>query len=353
MIVLDFTARGYQRHPKISGDLISQSKSTFLKSILALSVFLSISVSLGNGPGQVPFLIVTTLCMPFVMAIIAIQNSFSSAINPFNWWLFLRAINWDRHIFNYLFCSSLFLSSAYLVFESASAGLTIPLVAIATPVLLALFRAIGVLIRANADAWGLPVRFSAEIEQQQLSENTRGDGSDITGAWHRLVAADRVSQAWQDYQGYVKTDFETMERIWPVISKWSNPALALLTGQVYIEHLVKLQQYPKAWEILVHCIQSYQHEFKLLEARTTLVLKDRAETSQQRKIAAELLRHFAKGFPNNPSAPEATLNAAELMLGDSEGSVEAKRLLQQIRIKYPETAKQQRYEILARMAGLG
>lgn len=353
MIVLDFTARGYQRHPKISGDLISQSKSTFLKSILALSVFLSISVSLGNGPGQVPFLIVTTLCMPFVMAIIAIQNSFSSAINPFNWWLFLRAINWDRHIFNYLFCSSLFLSSAYLVFESASAGLTIPLVAIATPVLLALFRAIGVLIRANADAWGLPVRFSAEIEQQQLSENTRGDGSDITGAWHRLVAADRVSQAWQDYQGYVKTDFETMERIWPVISKWSNPALALLTGQVYIEHLVKLQQYPKAWEILVHCIQSYQHEFKLLEARTTLVLKDRAETSQQRKIAAELLRHFAKGFPNNPSAPEATLKAAELMLGDSEGSVEAKRLLQQIRIKYPETAKQQRYEILARMAGLG
>ena len=350
MIVLDYTARGYQKPPKMSGDLIDSVKSRFFKSTLAVSVFLSVSASLGSSNAQIPFLLLTAMCFPFVMAIIAIQDSFTRAVNPWNWWLFLRAIAWDKHVFNYLLCISLFLISAYLVFSSAHLAITIPLVAIATALLLTLFRAIGVLIRANATSLGLPVRFSAEIERQQLDENKRLEEADFTEALYRLVAADRIKQAWTEYQDYVGGDIDVMQRLWPIVSKWSNPALALLAGQVYIERLIERQQFVLAWEILTHCFVANGHEFKLLEGKTTLALTNRAETSQQRKIAGELLRFFAKDFPNHPDAAEATLTAVELLIAESDNSPEAKKLLQQIRIKYPQLAKQERYQALAKLA---
>ena len=72
MIVLDYTSRGYQHPPKISGDVLSDNKGKFLKGVLSLSVFLSATASLGDTLWIGWLIAMSALVLPIILAITAI-----------------------------------------------------------------------------------------------------------------------------------------------------------------------------------------------------------------------------------------------------------------------------------------
>lgn len=353
LVVLDYTSRGHQKPPKISGDLIDKNKGKFFKGILSLSFFMSAAATLGGSEWLSWFAAISLFILPMVLSIIAIQESFSRAMNPLNWFLFVAALSWDKQLAKYLVCYGLLILSLEWTFTQQDFARVIPAVTVSTMLLVALFRSIGVLVHANAESLGLPIQFSHEIEQQQIAENLRRDESDFSADLYRLVQADKINEAWSEFQNHLKqTDELALARFWPVISKWPNPALALLAGQVYIEQLVKQQNYQTAWQVLAVCFDRNGNEFKLLNAKSTLALTATAETNQQKKLAVELLRFFAKDFPNHPDSPAAMLNAVELMLGEDPTSASAKKMLRDLRIKYPQLAKQTKFQQLKSLADL-
>ena len=268
-------------------------------------------------------------------------------MNPVNWLLFLSALSLNRYVVYYLVCYGLLVASLDWMFAQQSYTWAVPSVACSTLLLLALFRIVGILIHANAESLGLPVRFGSQVEASQIAENIRREESEFCADLYRLVEADKTQEGWQRYQGFLsKADHGRFDRLWPVISQWPNPALALLAGQTQIEQLVKDENYPRAWQILAHCFERNHQEFKLLTARSTLELALRCENNQQKHIGAELLKFFGKDFPKHPRCAEASLKAVELML--EENNLEAaKRLLQQIRIKYPEVRGQETFKRLS------
>ncbi len=349
LVVLDYTTRGYQQPPKISGDLISENKSKFFKAVLALSVFFSLSATLGGLDAGWFMVAISALVLPVVLAIIAIQDSFSRAMNPWNWLVFLTAIGWDRYFVYYLMCYSLLVAAFYFAVTATEVVIVVLAVFSITMLSLGLFRTIGILVHANADKLGLTVRFSHEVQTKQQQSRDQREESDFLAQLYRLSQADRSQEAFAAYQEYVRRQGEAAEgRLWPIISDWANPSLSLLAGQLYIEQLVAAENYRLAWQVLIKCFERNDDEFKLLTAKTTLSLCDRIETRNERSVAAELLRFFHQDFPNHPEAGAAQLKAADY-LAELDRPQEARKLLQQLRIKYPDLARQPDYQRLARL----
>ena len=174
-------------------------------------------------------------------------------MNPVNWLLFLSALSLNRYVVYYLVCYGLLVASLDWMFAEQSYTWAVPSVACSTLLLLAPFRIVGILIHANAESLGLHVRFGSQVEASQIAENIRREESEFCVDLYRLVEADKTQEGWQRYQGFLsKTDHGRFDRLWPVISQWPNPALALLAGQTQIEQRVKDENYPRAWQILAH-----------------------------------------------------------------------------------------------------
>lgn len=350
LLVLDYTARGYQQPPKVSGDLIDQNKARFFKAVLALSVFASFSTFVGGSEWTLVLTVISALILPVVLAIIAIQESFSRAMNPWNWVVFISDLKLDRHLAYYLVCFGLLSASLHWLFSTRELTSALPAIAATTMLLLALFRSIGILVHANAESLGLPVRFGESVERAQQALSLRHAESDLTARLYRLSEADKTTEAFAEYQQYVKKNgIESVERLWPVISLWANPRLALLAGQQYIEQLVNSQSYRRAWEILIFCFTHNNDEFKLLTATATLKMCDRAETKKEQNIAAELLKFFSKDFPNHPEEANAALKAIEFLL-HTDQIKEASRLLREFRIRHPDLARKEKFEALSQLA---
>lgn len=346
-IILDYTARGYQSPPKISGDLLTTNKLRFIKSLGIISLFTSLLYTAAGSPTLLFLMsIFTLLFLPVSFCIIAIQDSFLRALNPLHWATFLRDIEFDRSVARYLISMALVAASGYSMgidlgwFNWAS-------VTSVVFSLILMFRCLGVVVHTHAANLGLSVRFGPEIEARQVAEANRRALAEFALSLFQKVEVHRTKEALAEYQQRLIDDrFESEDALWQMIIKWSSSDLAVLAGQGYIERLVNQRRDREAWEVMIYCFEHNQNEYHLANGDTTLKLVESAISSQQRKVSAELLRYFDKDFPFHPAAGAALLQAVELLSTDADDLSGARKLLRHIRIKYPAIARERAYQKL-------
>lgn len=339
-LVLDFTARGFQTPPKISGDILRTSRARFFKVLAVASLFVSLTYTVTFSEQLfVMLLLSTVLFLPVAICIIAIQDSFLGAMNPLRWFGFFRAIRFDQHVLRYLMTLGMVLASFTLLFKNLGWLNLLTMSCWVLSVVL-LFRSLGVLVHANASDLGLSVRFGHDIEASQIEENERRDISDFALGLYQQVEVHRINEAFEAYESHLTADkFASEEALWKIIRSWSNTAFAVRVGQGFIERLIKANRLRDAWDVLIYCFDSNERQYRLASGNSTLQLTSAATNTRERLISAELLRFFDKDFPQHPETTAALLKAVELLIADAKDTAGAQKLLQNIRIKFPEAAR--------------
>ena len=343
-IILDFTSRGYQVPPKLSGDLLTTNKLRFIKSLVIASLFASLIYASLSSPVLLGIMITLTfLFLPVSLCIIAIQNTFMSALNPMNWLVFFRDIEFDKSVAQYFLILAMTVAIGSLLMRNFSWFNLLTVTAVVFSMIL-LFRSLGVVLHTHASTLGLSVRFGPQVEARQVAESERRALSDFGLSLYHQVEVNRIKEAWEAYQQHITANkFADEDALWDIIHTWPSVKLALLAGPGYIERLLNQQRGEEAWKVLRYCYESNQNEHRLASGDTTLKMADSANTSQERIISAELLRYFDKDFPGHPRASDALLRAIEIMLVDTNDITGARKLLNHIRIKFPESARTRAY----------
>ncbi|MFT7245609.1 MAG: hypothetical protein ACI82A_002979 [Candidatus Azotimanducaceae bacterium] len=343
-IILDFTSRGYQAPPKLSGDLLTTNKLRFIKSLAVASLFASLIYATSSSPVLLGLMVtITFLFLPVSLCVIAIQDTFLNALNPLTWLVFFRDIEFDKSVAQYFLILGLTVAIGSLLMRNFSWFNLLTVTAVVFSVIL-LFRSLGVVLHTHASTLGLSVRFGPQVEARQVAESERRALSDFGLSLYQQVEVNRIEEAWENYQQHITANkFADEGALWDIIQKWQNVKLALLAGQGYIERLLNQQRSGEAWNVLRYCYESNQSEYRLASGDTTLRMADNANSSQERIISAELLRYFDKDFPGHPSASDALLRAIEIMLIDTNDITGARKLLNHIRIKFPESARTRVY----------
>ena len=349
-VILDFTARGYQTPPKINGDLLNGHKGRFAKGLILTSLFASLAYTFRFSdtlPGLV--YLSAAIFLPIAFSIIAIQDNFLNAINPMGWFEFISAINFDGHVGRYLVILALTLLGWQLLLVNLG-WFNLGSMCFAVICMILLFRSLGVLLHANAAALGLSVRFGPELEAAQSLENQRRELSDFAQNLYQQAEVGRINEALASYSRKLSEDkFASETMLWEMLREWSNPALAVSAGQGYIERLVKQDKLRESWEVLNFCFKHNNSEYTLLNGNSTLRLTAAASNSAERKISAQLLKYFDKDFPGHPDTATALLQAVELLIVDSDDGAAAKKLLDHIRIKFPDIARTPAFKSLDQM----
>jgi hypothetical protein len=346
-IILDYTARGYQSPPKISGDLMTTHKLRFIKSLAIISLFISLLYTAAGSP-MLLFLmaIFTLLFLPVCFCVIAIQDSFLNALNPLHWAMFLQGIEFDQSVAHYVIAMLLVAASGYSMGIDLGWFNWVSVTCVVFSLIL-MFRCLGVVVHTHAANLGLSVRFGPEIEAQQVAEAKRLELADFSLSLFQKVEVHRTKEAFAAYQQRLTDDrFESEDMLWQMIIKWSSSELAVLAGQGYIERLMNQRRDRDAWQAMTYCFEHNQNEYRLSNGDITLKLTESAITSQERKISAELLRFFDKDFPSHPAAEIALIRAVELLSADANDLSGARKLLRHIRIKYPAIARDRAYQKL-------
>lgn len=343
-IILDFTARGYQAPPKLSGDLLGSNKLRFIKSLAIASFFVSLIYVTSSSPVLQGLVVaITFLFLPVGLCIIAIQDNFLSALNPLNWIVFFRDIEFDKSVVQYFLILGLTVAVGSLLTKNFSWFNLLSVSAVVFSTIL-LFRSLGVVLHTHASTLGLAVRFGPQVEARQVAESNRRALSDFSLSLYQQVEVDRIEEAWETYKKYITADkFSSEDALWDIIHKWPSPKLAILAGQGYIDRLLNQQRGREAWDVLRYCFEHNENEYRLSNGDITLRMVDTTSTSQEREISAELLRYFDKDFPAHPQASDALLKAVEIMLIDTNDMTSARKLLTHIRIKFPESARTRAY----------
>ena len=347
-IILDFTARGYQAPPKLSGDLLNANKLRFIKSLTIASFFVSLMYATASSPALLGLMIALTfLFLPVSLCIIAIQDNFLAALNPLNWPVFFRDIDFDKSVAQYFLILGLTVATGSLLTKNFGWLNLLTVTAIVFSVIV-LFRSLGVVLHTHATTLGLSVRFGPQVEARQVAESERRALSDFSLSLYQQVEVNRIGEAWEAYQKHIAADnFASEDALWDIIHRWPSSKLAILAGQSYIDRLLKQQRSREAWDVLRYCFKHNENEYQLSNGDATLKMADTTSTSQEREICAELLRYFDKDFPAHPQASDALLRAVEIMLIDSDDTTSARKLLGHIRIKFPDSAKKRTYLKLA------
>lgn len=343
-IILDFTARGYQTPPKLSGDLLTTNKMRFIKSLAIASLFASLIYTASSSPVMLGFMVVLTfLFLPVSLCIIAIQDTFLNAMNPLNWFVFFRDIELDKSVAQYFLILGLTVAIGSLLMRNFSWFNLLTMTAVVFSMIL-LFRSLGVVLHTHAANIGLSVRFGPQVEARQRAESEQQSLSDFGLSLYQQVEVNRIEEAWEAYQQHIAASkFASEDALWELVQQWPNAKLGLLAGQGYIDRLLKQQRSGDAWNVLRYCYKNNQNEYRLASGDSTLRMADAAITSQERIISAELLRYFDKDFPGHPRTSEALLRAIKIMLIDTNDIAGVHKLLNHIRIKFPEAARTRAY----------
>jgi hypothetical protein len=343
-IILDYTARGYQTPPKLSGDLLTTNKGRFIKSLAIASFFAALIYANLSSPVLLGLMVMLTLLfLPVSLCIIAIQDAFLSALNPLNWMVFFRDIEFDKSVAQYFLILGMTVAAGSLLTKNFSWFNLLTVSAVVFSLIL-LFRSLGVVLHTHASTLGLSVRFGPQVEARQVAESERRALSEFSLSLFQQVEVNRIEEAWDTYRMQLTADkFASEDALWDIIHKWQSPKLAILAGRGYIDRLLNQQRSREAWDVLRYCFENNQNEYRLSNGDVTLTMMDTTSTSQERRICAELLRFFDKDFPAHPRVSDALLKAVEIMIIDANDLIGARKLLNHIRIKFPETARKRAY----------
>jgi len=346
-VIVDYTAQGYQEVPKISGDLLYTGKSRFFKVLVVLSFFFSLFFLFRNPYWQVSFVLAASILFPMATCVIIMEESLVSALNPIKWIGVLMDIKADAAFLNYFAIQTGTIFLAYVSFFVDLGWFNLFTMLAFVMAMMTVFRSIGVALHSNAETLGIGIRFSKQVEEEQVQLARDRELSGFITGLYKLASSGQTAQAWQLLEKRIQDEnYRTEADLFDQLRNWDNVRLAVKAGQGFIERLVARQDYRTCWNVLEFCYSANGESYKLLSAATVLDLSERAETRDQVKIMITLLRQFEEDFPNHPQQAEALLMASRFCAHDLDDFETAREIMAHLHTDYPAIHADKTYQAL-------
>jgi hypothetical protein len=335
-IITDFSTLGYQEIPNVSPNVLKSERGRFTKVFIIICAILSQFLLIESLSLKVVYLSLCLILLPLAISVLILESKLLSALNPLKWAAVLMGVKFDSYVMQYfiLQISSLFVGYVALFLDYGFYNLISMAAFLA--VLTALFRSLGVVIHSNANALGLKVQYSKEIEDaQKIRANGKGT-SDFCDSIYLQWTSGQQKMAWERLQEKILEDnYDCDADMFDRISRWADPALAVRFGQTYLERLVKQGSIDTAWSVLEFCFEKNNKEYKILTAATLVALSKAADSFERKSIIVSILRYFEEDFPHHPETAQILLYAAKIAADDLDDFKKAKIFMRILRRNYP------------------
>lgn len=354
-VVVEYTARGHQQVPRISGHLFLPTTDSRLGSVFVLTMtFLSIILLVGDAIPFAGFFLATVL-FPVALAVLIIEHSLFSALNPVRWGATLASIAWDKQVFAFLLIQVTLLMTLFLTFYFFEPVTSISLsgwviheifIFITLCVAMVYFRLLGSILHANSEALGMPVLMSEEIQAAEEQAAVDKERSDFIIEVYQLANAGRQREAWEKLDGRMKAEHYRFEAdYFSRISKWDRHKLVTRAAGEYLERLAQRKEVLTALNVFDIGVAS-NATFVPKSADTLMFLAEHADSLARKQEVARALASFPDNYPGHPGAVEALLQAVRLHAMSLNDFDEAKRILDHLESSYPHARQHPKFEPL-------
>lgn len=336
-VILTETARGHQQVSKLSGNLLDDAKGPLFKEVILLSFLAALVFLIPHPFWKIATALAMLLVVPIATSIIVIKDRLVTAMNPLSWIDMISRIGTRGLLFEYLSLQSILIVVLYFALTNDLGWLNVVKISVVLVLFMLVFRALGVLLHANADELELPVTHSEKLAEQQQEEAEERRIADNVFKLHQLTRSGQSAEAWKQLQEHLSVEkYQTEASYYSRIRGWDNPALAIRAGQDYISRLVDRGELRTAWDVLEFCFTANKEEYRLTKGTTVFELIDQGDTFLRKKILVHLLSNFETDFPKHPRRAEALLLAARFTAHDLDDFEQAREIMARLRSGFPD-----------------
>ena len=322
-VVLEYTSRGYQRVPKLSGSMVFWNNDMRIWQVvtIVLAAMLLGTLAISDW-SRIVYIVLLSAMLPVAISGVVLGGTLVVALNPLTWLATVRGFGINR---------------ASVIFASLQAALMFAMTTLVTQfakidgfhlfwlvpftVLLALttVRALGVLLNSRSAELGLLVNQSEDTHEQAVREHEVLVVHEFISNLYPLMRADKLGEAWNLLKANLATDdWERAGITLEHLRTWEDQRLALRLALELIERHVSASEVAAAWSLYDYAHRATAGDVKLLSGRSALALAGTAAGLTQIQQAADALRHFASDFPNHPGADSALKERLRLALVDPD-----------------------------------
>ena len=335
--VLRWSANGRTQAPEISFT-VSDAVSRYAMLLLVLAEVALMLLPLTWGSGYaIALALLLTLAMPAIVTILATDEDFYRAVNPVAWIALAIRLRGTYLVLVGAFVAAVFVQSAVaaaLRQELPALAVTFLVYCLVNYLMLANFHLIGWVIHEHADELG----YTGHIELQAKPAQEEGPDARIIDSARRRAAAGEVEGAvslLRDEIAVRPAAIALHEEYRHWLREANEPGELLANTRHFVPALLAQG---RDHEALDAAREAYALDagFALDKAEDVTRLGAAAAGAGQSQLALNVLSGFHKRFRNHADIARNYLLAARIMAERMNREMQARALLQQIKVVLPD-----------------
>lgn len=338
---LNHTADGHFRPPNITVELFIGDLARPLKQ-LAVFIFMGattyfIAKNFGSAPAII-YQYTMLLCIPATIMVIAVENSFSKAINPFALLAIVKRIGWPYLV---LFVFIVILKQgADIVMSGVSSSTAHSLFLFVYNIffsyfLLIIFHMIGYVIYQYHEELGYQIE--VEFEPQTHKGDVVAPSNPVISESSILIKEGDLEGAiklLQDASQHSPDDSDILDQLHKLALLNQNDKILLENAQALITALIKQNKTKRAAEVYLETLAKHA-DFKPSDPDQIFVLAQQLERLAKYKDALAIMNGFAKNNPGHNDIAQLYFMGAKILCERFKQDSKAKAILQDLLKKYP------------------
>lgn len=350
-VIVDYTSRGIQRIPKISGELVFPTHDSRLFSIAALTIcYLAFVFGGWDDSSKTIRLIIAFFTYPLMFSLLIVNVNPLTLLNPValarSLWIFSTSI--DSAVFyglQLVTSSLLFFEIQY--FGQISVAHVFWQVPITVTLLFMLFRSLGVVLNTQGPKFGLSVLQNAETHQAALEEQARVQLGDFILKLHRWVRVHEYKKAWALIEEFQREHQSSLDaELFHRLGQWDDKRLAAMLGANLAERLLHEGETERSLKVFRESFTMSPNKFTFSSGTVALLFADAAQDEASREKVYQYLQRFDEQFPGHPNIVGVLLRVATLALDHFSDQDTADKFLQKALTLKPDLADNSEYQRL-------
>ncbi|MBS02584.1 MAG: hypothetical protein CMQ24_07745 [Gammaproteobacteria bacterium] len=322
-VVIEYTSRGYQEVPKLSGSMMFWNNNMRMWQVITIVLTaLLLGALVTDEWSRIVYLVVLSAMLPVAISGVVLGGSLIIALNPLTWFSTVRRFGINRASITFaVLQAALMFTTTTLVaqFEQIDGFHLLWIVPLVVLLAIVTVRSLGVLLNSRSAELGLLVNQSSERHEQALLEHERLVVHDFISGLYPLARADKLGEAWTRLSNNLaRDDWARALLALDHLRTWEDQRLALRLALELIERHVHASEMAAAWSHYDYVHRATAGDVKLLSGRAALALGRTAAGLDQTQQAADGLRHFTADFPNHPGEDDALKLRLKLALVDRD-----------------------------------
>lgn len=316
-VVVDFTSRGMQRVPKLSGEMIFPTHDSRLYTIALLTIFHIAFVFGSWETTSMPIRLgIAFFTYPLMFSLLIVHQDMKTLLNP---------LQLGRTL--YLFCQSRdalvffvwqLITAAFMYFAFTTHGeIAFAHIFWQIPVTLTLlfitFRALGVALNTRGPSFGLSVLENEDTFHEAMSEAERIELDKFILKLHRWVRVHEYEKAFEMITQYqAEHGHNADEALFIRLSSWEDKRLVAMLGAQLAERFLLAHDTDRAMKVFRESYDMAPTKFRFSSGTVASSFLHAATDAASKQRLIESLGRFQEHYPGHPMTVSVQQKLASL-----------------------------------------